>query len=202
MAYPSFNLATIQLPAPTSSMTKAEYKTAFGIDLNAVNIKSFKLVIFGNDKYAIEQIKEVEHGYEIYFNGRILSITDTIETSDEVYDVANSKPLYFHPVILNDSTLKLGLAMIIINNSPTSLNTWDKVKAFLFSVMTSIGDTARFPATGSFFVDGESITCRNIDVTTANVIKVYGYASDGTSKSLDIQNTLIVNVYDGVNKIN
>ena len=101
MGYSAFNLTTLQLPAPSSSMTKAEYKTAYGIDLDAIDIRSFKLVILGKDKFPITQIVENDNGYEVYFNGRILSIGDNVETSDVVYNVSHSNALYYHLISLS-----------------------------------------------------------------------------------------------------
>lgn len=178
MGYPAFNLTTIQLPAPTSNLTKAEYKATYGIDLDAVNIKSFKLVIFGNDKYAIDQIKEVEDGYEIYFNGRILSITDIVQTSDEVYDVANAKPIYYHGILLQSKTsgALYTMCLKILNNSPSLINSWAK----LLAVFDSLPDSSIIELNGFYNYNNEEISNTAFLYITGNTLVLVGNKSDST----------------------
>lgn len=135
-SYPQFNLKTLQLPAPASPLTKAEYKEAYGIDLDDTDVKAFKLVIFGNNKYAIDQIKEVEGGYEIYFNGRILSITDNVQTSEKVYDIANTKPIYCHPIslIANSGPFVDTRMIILLFNNVSEAYTKGNLKVALDSL--------------------------------------------------------------------
>lgn len=200
MSYPQFNLTTLQLPAPTSNMTKAEYKAAYGIDLDKVNIKAFKLVLLGNEKYPIDQIKEVEDGYEIYFNGRIISITDIVQTSDKVYDVANSKPLYFHPITIVNVPQYV-VSLIIIDNSSAIIDTPAKLTAKFNEIFQKAGERCRFPTTGSLYIDNTLCPAYNIEVVSAGGFAVYGF--DGTqTKSIGLALDTASAVYDGVNKIN
>lgn len=141
----------------------------------------------------------------IYKDNMYTETRDPNSTADLKFIEANrmgDKPLYFHPVVINDANAKIGFGLVILNNSSAPLDTWDKVKEYLFSIMQSIGDTARFPATGSFTYNDEIVSCRNIDVTTTNVIRIYGYNSSSINVYRDIENFSIGNVYDGVNRIN
>lgn len=200
MGYPNFNLTTIQLPAPTSNLTKAEYKAAYGIDLDAVNIKSFKLVIFGNDKYAIDQIKEVEDGYEIYFNGRILSITDIVQTSDEVYDVANAKPVYYHPIFIRDNVNWSRITLAILDNSPVAY-TWNTLKAKLKSLMDA---GASIQVNGVFTEKSNNYACQAfIMILDSTNYNLYGFnEAQNNQYSLNLDDITASVFTDGVNKIN
>ena len=200
-AYPQFNLKTLQLPAPASNMTKAEYKEAYGIDLDDVNIKAFKLVLFGNEKYPIDQIKEVEDGYEIYFNGRILSVTDTIQTSNEVYDVANAKPLYYHPITMwaGSGAIRGTLSCLIVNNSPTAY-TKD-------TFISAIADFARICPLSGAIIFGSTKCVLSYSYLSADKHVLYGYDLDAGSdasvndlESFVLQSSITFN--DNVNRIN
>jgi len=203
MGYPAYNLTTLQLPAPSSAMTKAEYKSVYGIDLDAIDIRSFKLVIFGKDKFPIAQIKEVEDGYEIYFNGHILSITDVVQTSDEVYDVANSKPIYCHPIEFFVNSVIVGTCLIF-NNSAEPINSWDKLKAVISSLPTS-DNFCRLHVTASYISDKNIYqVCEIAYNKTLQEYRAVGLnTSDGTiNTSINITSLTGVLVNDGVNKIN
>ena len=203
MGYPPFNLTTLQLVAPSSNMTKAEYKDAYGIDLDEVNIKAFKLVLFGGEKYAIDQIKEVEDGIEIYFNGRIMSITDIVQVSDEVYDVANSKPIYCHPIQMFIQN-KCIMGCLILNNSSEPIDTWAKLKSAIHNFG---GDSYnRLILSGGYFEE-QAIICSHIieQVSTQKFI-LMGVGVDGTvyttNNGVDLTNVVFTEIIDNLNKIN
>lgn len=213
MGYPAFNLTTIQLPAPTSNLTKAEYKSVYGIDLDSVNIRSFKLVVYGNEKYPIDQIKEVEEGIKIYFNGRILSITDTIETSDEIYDVVNAKPIYFHPVVVlhpegAESSKQFNFSLIILNNSPAPINTWTKLLDTFRSIASelALNEYARFPVTGNVYTTSGKLlisTIESINSPTPSEQFLGVYVTDFSRATVSLSAMDgTPRVFDGVNKIN
>ena len=208
MGYQAFNLTTLQLPAPASNMTKAEYKEKYGIDLDHVNIKSFKLVVFGDEKYAITQIKDVEGGIEIYFGGRILSITDIIQTSDVVYDVSNSKPIYCHALqLVSNDTPYLRVTALVFNNSSTPF-TFDSFKSWMFSLQERVGENITILASGAFLdtsasSDGNTAIANRIYTQDAKIyISGVSIASAPRVNILDLTTGTLGNFIDGVNKIN
>lgn len=211
MGYPPMNLTILQLPAPSSNMTKAEYKQAYGIDLDAIDIKAFRLVVFGKEKYAIDQIKEVEDGIEIYFNGRIMSITDTVQVSDEVYNVANSTPLYFHPIMIlkNSGDLQYTLTFIVINNR-SSAYTLNEFTSYIDSIVASTGNPARFLSSGAWTNGEDTLTSVSLVAKATEGTNRYLIAG-GTANSAykTVEKTSWGDIFgtpvaftDGVNKIN
>lgn len=221
MNYPQFNLTILQLPAPVSNMTKAEYKTAYGIDLDAVNIKAFKLVLLGEEKYAIDKIKEVENGYEIYFNGHVLSITDIVQTSDEVYDVENAKPIYCHPITIQGTNVgtfgvNMRVNFLIFNNSPTAF-TLATFKTYLDNLLESTGFRAKILASGAMnktkltdasTAETDTLIISSIDKAENGSYAIMGYAvtvaSIGNFADADFNKVFPsgLTFTDGVNKIN
>lgn len=197
MGHLPFNLITLQLVAPTANMTKAEYKDAYGIDLDDVNIKAFKLVLFGGEKYAIDQIKEVEDGIEIYFNGRIMSITDIVQVSDEVYSVANAKPIYCHPLYFEYASARF---MMLIFNNRAEAYTYNEAK----QVITDLANSKAYILCNGY---------KQIDAVVYSVIYIGNSADENrmylaSSSNFTYQplatvfaDTLVV-FDDGVNKIN
>lgn len=198
-SYKSFSLTMLQLPAPSSNLTKAEYKEAYGIDLNEVDIPSFKLVVYGNDKYAIDQVKAIEGGYEIYFNGRILSITDIVQTSDVVYGVENAKPIYYHGIQLSNITdLSLTFATIL-NNSDSLIDNISK----LLSWITSIENEVFVPLTGTVKISGAWYSAIAIRKSANNSISLFYQTDTGRDvvDNVDLS-TYFTSVIDRMNKIN
>lgn len=204
MGYPQFNLTTLQLVAPTANMTKAEYKAAYGIDLDAVNIKAFKLVLFGGEKYAIDQIKEVEDGIKIYFNGRIMSITDDVEVSEEVYDVANAKPIYCHPISLLGSSNNVRFTCLIFNNSETPF-TIDSFVSYIEALYAIVGDTIRIMISGGYVDNGNTIIATYLGLSSSSFV-IVGLDTSGIAQTKNYSKedfiALFDALYDGVNKIN
>lgn len=137
--------------------------------------------------YSLNQLKEIA-------DARIQALVEggTLE---------NAKPLYFHPIVVNDSVNKVSIALIIIDNVSTPYNTWSKVKAKMLSIAHEINDTARFPATGSFYSDTSLKVNRNIDAKTDDTLVLYGQDPSGDNASTTIT-SLTAEVFDGVNKIN
>lgn len=200
MGYPAYNLTTLQLPAPSSNMTKAEYKTAYGIDLDSVNIPSFKLVIFGKDKFPIDQIKEVEDGYEIYFNGRILSITDIVQTSDEVYDVANSKPIYYHPIYMDAASDKFRVTLSIMDNRSTP---YDASTAL--AKLKALMDAGAIIQVNGFIKLANELCPVYLMYKSANEYRIYAHTASSAITNTNIETFIwpdLASFVDGVNKLN
>lgn len=201
MGYYPFDLKILQLVAPTSVLTKAEYANVYGIDLDKVDFKYFKLIEFNGEKYAVDQIKAVEDGYEIYFNGHILSITDTVQTSNEVYDVANSKPVYVHPVAITlQNDFRAGV--LIFDNSPTAYT-----KDTLISKFQSIADLAADGIARIIMTGATSINSETLPISYLAYIKVSNqfqlFAGDKSQiYTVDQLKSFFTSVNDGVNKIN
>ena len=143
MGYPQFNKTTIQLPVPDSTMTKAEYKALYGIDLDAIDFPKVTLLVDGDNKYCVDEIKIVSDDILIFAGGKIFTIgdDDNIYVTTGAYSVENSKSIYFHPVLAVGTNIGIGL--IIINNDPKPFEDWAEVKSYMFAVANSIGDTAR-----------------------------------------------------------
>ena len=115
----------------------------------------------------------------------------------------NAKPLYFHPVILLDSTNTAGFSMIIVDNNPEPYDTWAKLKAKLTAIAVASGETSRFPVAGSFVKDEVQVIARNIDVSTLGAITVYGYDVNASAQRYaTITNYVFSNMFDNVIKIN
>ena len=203
MGYPPFNLTTLQLVAPSANMTKAEYKDAYGIDLDDVNIKAFKLVLFGGEKYTIDQIKEVEDGIEIYFGGRILSITDIVQVSNEVYDVANATPIYVHPISFD---IKVGgtsigrATCLIMGNRATKFANFDDLISFIRSWGL---EYALILTNGGVYDNSKDVVLSVMSISQDRVY-LYGYSvtDHAISGSIAIDSSNVENFEDQVNKIN
>lgn len=199
MGYLPMNLTILQLPAPSSNMTKAEYKEAYGIDLDAIDFKAFRVVIFGTHKYAIDQIKEVEGGFEIYFNGRIMSITDTVQVSDEVYDVANAKPLYWHGLDFYKDSTKENFECVVINNSPSPIDTIEKFIAWASSIE---GVVAVF-GNGSIKIGNDYFVINIIRKRANNIIDIVYAGASGFVTASGVTLTVHYDaITDNVNKLN
>ena len=201
MGYLPFNLIVLQLIAPTANMTKAEYKDAFGIDLDDIDIKAVRLIVSGNEKYAVDQIKEVEDGIEIYFNGHIMSITDIVQVSDEVYDVANAKPIYYHPIRIESSSAGFKITGTILNNSGTAFENFSALLSYIRSLLTEEFTTFDFLVSGGLLDSGDFLVPYILRVTSGSAL-LYYYKKDGTAGSISVDSTIISSFGDYVNKIN
>lgn len=134
----SFNLVTIQLIIPLSMMTKAEYKNAYGIDLDDIDIERVTLLQEegSKNKYFVDEVKTTENGVDIYAGGKILSIgSSSVSVISGVYSVTNAKPIYYHGCEIyrrtGGNTFTFNFA--ILNNSNTPF-TWALFKAWLNSM--------------------------------------------------------------------
>ena len=118
--------------------------------------------------------------------------------------IENAKPIYFHPInVVN--TVSFYLGFIILNNDSTQLDTKDKLLSVMRAIQAELGEgnTARFPATGSFTLSSKQYIAYSIEVPNQTLVKIYGRSvEDGTSNSIEIQNLTFNATYDGVNKIN
>ena len=127
-----FNLVTIQLIIPLLTMTKAEYKNAYGIDLD--NIDFEKVTLLQEDgsknKYFVDEIKIVSDDVLIFAGGKILNIggDGNVSVTSNAYSVENSKPIYWHTISFQRggtaetaTSYRIFGQMIILNNTPTPI---------------------------------------------------------------------------------
>ena len=126
MGYPVFNLNTIQLPIPSSTMTKSEYKQAYGIDLDSIDFQNVTLLWKGKRKYFVDSIKENESEIDIYAGGIKFSISSgNVEIDEESYDVTSPSglTLYKHTITgtfrtPGESIYSLNVSIIDANSTP------------------------------------------------------------------------------------
>lgn len=151
MGYKPFNKTTIQLPLPSSTLTKAEYKEAYGIDLDAIDFPKVTIIVDGENKYPVDEIKIVSDDVLIFAGGEVLTIGDdgNVSVTTGAYSVENAKSLYFHPIVINKTsgTLQYRVSFIILNNDPTPF-TFDTFKTFIDDLYESVSDVVRFPCSG------------------------------------------------------
>lgn len=150
------------------------------------------------------------YGYDIAIEDDVVTCTATqsatyvgVEALIEGGTIENAKPLYFHPIVLviDTSAIKASLYLMLINNDPEAYDTYTKVKTALFSIVEGLGETARIGFTGGVYEGTQLFTPSHCDVTTSNVINLYGIYADGTRGFVNITQ-LTFQAYDGVNKIN
>lgn len=208
MGYPQFNKVTIQLPLPDSTMTKAEYKDAYGIDLDSIDFPKITLIVDGKNKYPVDEIKIVSDDVLIFAGGKILTIGEdgNVSVTSNAYSVENSKPIYCHPISMVDTVVRKRLTCLIFNNSETPF-TLDTFKVFLDNLDTATSGNGRVMVSGAIYDDGETLIAsyllhKNNDYTISGL-----KASDGTAWNFSRAdfNTLFpatTEFYDGVNKIN
>ena len=200
MGFKPFNKTTIQLPLPSSTLTKAEYKEAYGIDLDHIDFPKVTLLVDDNEKYPVDEIKIVSDDILIFAGGKVLTIGDNgnVSVASGAYSVENAKPIYCHPILIANVTtpIKIYVSLLIFNNSADSINTFAK---FLAEARSWGVANARIPCTGSF--DGGKIATQ-IDVTS-NSVSIYGTdITDGSLAQLTLQDSDVTQVVDGANKIN
>lgn len=202
MGYKEFNLVTLQLIIPLSTMTKAEYKNAYGIDLNDIDIEKVTLLQEdgSKNKYFVDEIKTTENGVDIYAGGKILSIGSSVSVVNNAYSVDNAKPIYCHPINVADDGLSLCRFNFLIFDNRAEPYTKSEIIAKLKSIMDVDGVIL---ANGMVIVEGSRMVVYQI----AKYTSYYGiYASNfdnGSVLDLDtLFNNALVSVNDGVNKIN
>ena len=81
MGFKPFNKTTIQLPLPASTLTKVQYKEAYGIDLDDIDFPKVTLLVDGNEKYPVDEIKIVSDDVLILAGGKFLTIGDNGDVS-------------------------------------------------------------------------------------------------------------------------
>lgn len=132
-----------------------------------------------------------------------------IESLVEGGTLDNAKPIYCHPILLIDSALaprNINLAIFIFDQNSTAKD-WENIQDFMYDVSVAILGNARFPTTGSFYIDSKLyVACHifayvNPEDPTDKSIKVEGMTSDGTLGYADLTNATLT-AFDGVNKIN
>lgn len=204
MGYPQFNKVTIQLPLPTTTMTKAEYKATYGIDLDAIDFPKVSLLVDGDNKYHVDEIKIVSDDVLILAGGKILTIGDNgnVSVTTNAYSVDNSKPIYFHPVYYArdnaDYTQRIRASYFILNNDPTPF-TYSTFIAYIKKLMDA---GAVIQVNGCITETGEET--KNLFIVTKPVNDyriVWNTSSAVGDASLD-DFTIEASFIDGVNKIN
>lgn len=206
--FPQFTKTIVQLPIPSATMTKAEYKAKYGIDLNAIDFPKIIILVDGKDKYPVDEIRVVSTTTEIYAGGKILSIGSTnVSVTSDAYSVANAKPIYYHPIAVwgkNSGTRESdAFSLVIINNDPTP-----------FASLASIISWAReneiqtlSPLTGvvSNSDKTKQLVIAWVDIGEAAILfrgqytGEYGYLPYVTIADASFDQ---YNISDGVNKIN
>lgn len=207
-SFPQFTKTIVQLPIPSSTLTKAEYKAKYGIDLNAIDFPKIIVLVDGKDKYPVDEVRVVGTTTEIYAGGKILSIgSSNVSVTSDAYSVANAKPIYFHPILINKTTgtLQYRVSFIILNNDATAF-TFNTFKTFIDNLYESVGDVVRFPCSG-FINNGTKklILACFAKYLASSYIFVGGDDNFGASQILGIWNDLFETpdeFTDGVNKIN
>lgn len=203
-----FTLTILQLILPLASMTKAEYKEAYGIDLDDIDIEKVTIVQEegSKNKYFVDEIKATAEGFDIYAGGKILSIGSGVSVINNAYSVENSKPIYCHPVQVRDYTSndKFALNFLIFNNDSTPFD-----KTSFINLLKSAED-GRFAVTGAVALSNSIYLSPSSILYASNKLVIYGIDSAGTLHSaqsaelyfdtmVESANCLLI---DGVNKIN
>lgn len=207
-----FNRTTLQLIIPLSTMTKAEYKSTYGIDLDSIDFEKVTLLQEDGDenKYYVDEIKTTENGVDIYAGGKILSIASSVSVVENAYSVSNSKPLYIHPISIfkNTGDTQFLLSLLIFNNSPTKFDL-TSLRAYIDALYEIVGDVITINATGYYKNASKEITsCSYIfKASSSDNYGIQGGAYDaleyvsitGSWDTLFSGDTFL---RDGVNKLN
>lgn len=208
-AFPQFTKTIVQLPIPSATMTKAEYKAKYGIDLNAIDFPKIIILVDGKDKYPVDEIRVVSTTTEIYAGGKILSIGSTnVSVTSDAYSVANAKPIYCHPIILRDDgtgTIRVRLTGLIFNNDSTAF-TKSSFYQWLKDLMV-INPSAKILINGVYFDGTNSVITSYLNYNTSTLkTNIVGLLADGSigTKTDDFENIFPASIIfeDGVNKIN
>ena len=120
--------------------------------------------------------------------------------------IDNAKPIYVHPINLNNSTTREKVGCLIFNNDPTPF-TSTTFKQYIKALSIAVGGTCRIIATGGVFREVQEGL--NIPVPTCYIFSTDGGTTQlalggaGTIENFDafIDSADVV-LYDGVNKIN
>ena len=207
--FPQFTKTIVQLPIPSATMTKAEYKAKYGIDLNAIDFPKIIILVDGKDKYPVDEVIVDGTTTEIYAGGKILSIGSTnVSVTSDAYSVANAKPIYYHPISIlqNEGTTQYALSFIILNNDPVPF-TLTTFKDFIDDLYESIGATVRFNCSGGWTDGTKKLNSVSVfaKVSATNYILV-GVNDTAQFDAKETQwNTIFGTPHeftDGVNKIN
>ena len=207
-----FNLTILQLVLPLASMTKSEYKEAYGIDLDDIDIEKVTLVQEegSKNKYFVDEIKIVSDDVLIFAGGKVLTIGDdgNVSVTNNAYSVENSKPLYFHPITIykNTSAYKCLLSLFIINNNDEAF-TPETLLSYLQNVR------GRYLLNGNYYTSTFYLSPTIVARADAEGSKfcIIGVDSTGTihsetSNTIDFEALLgalsSIDFADDVNKIN
>ena len=219
MGYPQIGKnRVLVLPVPASDMTAEEYKEAFGIDLNDIELRDLILLQeAGKQAFPVLYIDKenkilytAERAYSYNDEFALVEGDSLIAKVIETGTIENAKPLYFHPVVIGQSGAQNALqcSVIILNNDDTAFTSWDSIKAYMTSIAVSINAIARFPATGVCRNnDQDVIILSHFDVYTTGQVYVQGTKTDGTlvaGTALNVAPYSIAdsNIHDGINKVN
>lgn len=220
MSYKNFGKnVTIVLPVPSQDLTFEEYKKAFGIDLQTIDLHDQIMINKDGIVYPSLYVDagsgviqtaignfDISQGFEIDSESLIqVQAKELIESGE----VDNAKPIYCHPIQLVSNVVGkwYRLTFLVFNNDSTPF-TYDTFKQWLFNLYAEIGETISIVSSGSFHAtldsqnDGEYSVANRIYTNDGETIKV-----SGGSIVTDRVNIIDVtagadNLIDGVNKIN
>ena len=207
MGYPQFNKVTIQLPLPDSTMTKAEYKNAYGIDLDSIDFPKVTIIVDGKNKYPVDEIKIVSDDVLIFAGGKILTIGDdgNVSVTAGVYSIENAKPIYCHPITCfnQNSPAYFMFTCLIFNNNPEPF-TVETLKSFI----DSLPDNASIMASGYCKTTDKEVTSISYigRAGTSYIFDGGKYNETAYERVMFAWNDIIgrdtTRIADGVNKIN
>jgi hypothetical protein len=200
MGYVQFNKTTIQLPLPSATMTKAEYKEAYGIDLDDLDFAKVTLLIDGNEKYSVDEIRIVSGDVLIFGGGKILTIgdDDNISVTGGAYSVEHAKPLFWHGLYIGDGSLNNNLQGHVLNNSPESIDSVAKLDAWFKSIS---GDVV-LAVNGAFTKSGVTYTAFAIQKKADNTYLIFYITDSGVAThSISTLSSLYSTVNDSSNEI-
>lgn len=207
MGYPIFGkMKTITLPIPDAALTFAEYKDAYGIDLQNLPLVDLILirqtdgecvpVLYIDKENSVMYTANYSIDYSTGFEVKSESLISEVIASGTI---ENAKSLYFHPITIMVAG-SMYFSIVIINNTATAY-TKSTLVTELNRIRSLAGETCRFPATGCFVNEGVAISPYNLEVPQQNEFKLYGFnGTNNISKVVDISN--VDQIFDGVNKIN
>ena len=118
---------------------------------------------------------------------------------------SSNKKLYFHPIIIDTHSettyQKFIVSIIIIDNDENALNTKAKLLAKFRAIYNLVGESCRFPASGSIIIEGNTYPVYAVEAQVGGDY-VYYYNNDGVSRCEKLSHYTSMDVIDGVNAIN
>lgn len=113
-------------------------------------------------------------------------------------DIASTKKIYFHPLRLQGTTLRI--TATILNNDRTQFTSFNDILTYVRSLLTDSFTTFDLLVSGGYAVEGVLNIPYLIRITSSSAIMYY-IKPDGDTASANTSG-LINSVDDGVNPIN